>query len=93
LATKPAKAIRAGIVSPPRPALRTGVGEGNRQVKWLDPEDLYYLGFHFAEKDGAAKHFGGKMLKLVVKRSPKTKTGQAAKTSSRGWCCSQAATI
>jgi HEAT repeat protein len=50
------------------------------KCKWLDPDDLYYLGFHFAEKEGVQKHFGGAMLKLAVKRSPKSKIGQAAKT-------------
>jgi len=47
----------------------------------LDPEDLYYLGFHFAEQpDTRRREFGGKVLQLVVKRSPKGKTGQAAKS-------------
>jgi hypothetical protein len=50
------------------------------KAKWLEPDDLYYLGFHFAEQPGRARQFGGRVLQLVVKRSPKTKTGQAAKS-------------
>ena len=50
------------------------------KTKWLEPEDLYYLGFHFSEKDGAERKVAAPILQLVVKRSPKTKTGQAAKT-------------
>ncbi len=50
------------------------------KAKWLEPEDLFYLGFHFSEREGIYKQFGGKVLASVVKRSPKTKVGQAAKT-------------
>lgn len=49
------------------------------KTKWLDPEALYYLGFHFAEHEGAEKKFAAEVLKLVVQRSAKSKTGQAAK--------------
>ena len=50
------------------------------KVKWLDPDDLYYLGFHFAEKEGRPKQFGGDVLRLVLKRSARSKLGQAAKS-------------
>lgn len=49
------------------------------KAKWLDPEDLFYLGFHFAERFGAEKAFGAAVLKLVVKGSPKSKLAAAAK--------------
>jgi HEAT repeat protein len=49
------------------------------KVKWLDPEDLYYLGFHFAEQDGHSHKFGGQVLTLLVKRAGRTKLAQAAK--------------
>jgi HEAT repeat protein len=52
--------------------------------KWLEPEELYYLGFHFAEQLGQAKQFGGKVLRLLVKRSPRSKLAQAAKSKLRG---------
>jgi HEAT repeat protein len=52
--------------------------------KWLEPEDLYYLGFHFAEQVGQQKQFGGKVLRWLVKRSPRTKLAQAAKSKLRG---------
>jgi HEAT repeat protein len=54
------------------------------KIKWLSAEDLYYLGFHFAEQLGQQKQFGGKVLRLVVKRSPRTKLAQAAKHKLRG---------
>jgi HEAT repeat protein len=54
------------------------------KMKWLDPEDLYYLGFHFAEQEGRAKKFAGEILRLVIKRSPRSKLGQSAKTKLRG---------
>jgi HEAT repeat protein len=54
------------------------------KMKWLDPADLYYLGFHFAEQEGRAKKFAGEILHVVVKRSARSKLGQAAKTKLRG---------
>jgi HEAT repeat protein len=54
------------------------------KVKWLEPDDLYYLGFHFAEQVGQQRQFGGKVLRLLVKRSPRTKLAQAAKRKLRG---------
>jgi hypothetical protein len=53
-------------------------------AKWLEPEDFFYLGFHFAEKERAAKQFGGDMLRLVVKRSPRSKLARDAKSKLRG---------
>jgi hypothetical protein len=50
------------------------------KMKWLDPEDLYYLGFHFAESGGKLQEFGAGVLHLLIKRSPKTKLAQAAKS-------------
>jgi HEAT repeat protein len=54
------------------------------KIKWLEAEDLYYLGFHFAEQVGQQRQFGGKVLRLLVKRSPRTKLAQAAKSKLRG---------
>jgi HEAT repeat protein len=54
------------------------------KIKWLEPEDLYYLGFHFAEQLGQQKQFGGKVLHLLLKRSPRSKLAQAAKRKLRG---------
>jgi HEAT repeat protein len=53
------------------------------QVPWLEPEDLYYLGFHLAEMEGRPKKFAGAVLQLLVKRSPRSKLGQAAKSKLR----------
>jgi hypothetical protein len=54
------------------------------KIKWLETEDLYYLGFHFAEQVGQQRQFGGKVLRLLMKRSPRTKLAQAAKSKLRG---------
>lgn len=54
------------------------------KIKWLEPEELYYLGFHFAEQVGQARQFGGKVLRLLMKRAPRTKLAQAAKSKLRG---------
>ncbi|HEV3144933.1 MAG TPA: HEAT repeat domain-containing protein [Gemmataceae bacterium] len=53
------------------------------KMKWLDPEDLYYLGFHFAESGGKLQEFGAGVLHLLIKRAPKTKLAQAAKSKLR----------
>jgi HEAT repeat protein len=53
------------------------------KAKWLGPEDLYYLGFHLAEKEGALKRVGGRVLHLVHKRSPRSKLAQAARSKIR----------
>jgi HEAT repeat protein len=50
------------------------------EAKWLEPEDLFYLGFHFAEKDHQEQKFGGVALKLLVQRSPRSKLAKDAKT-------------
>ena len=54
------------------------------KIKWLEAEDLYYLGFHFAEQGGQQRQFAGKVLRLLVKRSPRSKLAQAAKSKLRG---------
>lgn len=48
-------------------------------TKWLGPDELYYLGFHFVDHAGVMGEFGVKMLKLLVKRHPKVKLAAAAK--------------
>ena len=50
------------------------------KARWLEPEDLYYLGFHLAEQTGRLQALGGKVLHLVIERSPKSKLAQAAKS-------------
>jgi hypothetical protein len=49
------------------------------KAKWLDAEDLFYLGFHFAEQSHRAKEFGKHVLEIVCKRSPKSDHGKQAK--------------
>jgi HEAT repeat protein len=53
------------------------------KIKWLEPEDLYYLGFHLAELDSRPRKLAAKVLQLVLKRSPRSKTAQAAKSKLR----------
>ncbi len=49
------------------------------KAKWLDVDDLFYLGFHFAEQTHRAQEFGKQVLEIVVKRSPKSDLGKQAK--------------
>jgi hypothetical protein len=53
------------------------------KAKWLEPEDLFYLGFHFAEQNGAPQKFGGQVLHLLIKRSPKAKLAKDARAKLR----------
>lgn len=51
------------------------------KAKWLSEEDLFYLGFHFAEDPHKhSRDLGREILQLVVKRSPRTKIGKSAKS-------------
>jgi HEAT repeat protein len=50
------------------------------KAKWIDADDLFYVGFHFAEDLGRLRSFGAACLKLSIARSPKGKTAQNAKT-------------
>lgn len=54
------------------------IGHINK-AKWLGPEELFYVGFHFAEQTHRAKEFGKHLLELVAQRSPKTEVGKQAK--------------
>lgn len=49
------------------------------KAKFLEPEDLFYAGFHFAEQIGRPRQFGIDLLKLVAARSPKSEVGKSAK--------------
>lgn len=49
------------------------------QAKWIEPDDLYYLGFHFSEMEKPYWRLASELLERVVKRAPKSKTAQAAK--------------
>ena len=51
-----------------------------QRAKWLDAGDLFYLGFHFAEKDRREKEFGGDVLRLLIKRSPRSKLARDARS-------------
>jgi hypothetical protein len=53
------------------------------KAKWLDPEDLFYLGFHFAEGHGPEKEFGAQVLRLLIRRSPRSKSAKDAKSKLR----------
>lgn len=57
-----------------------GVLDHLGKCKWLEPEELYYLGFHLAEQEGRPKKCAAEVLKLVVKASPRSKLAQAAKS-------------
>jgi HEAT repeat protein len=54
-----------------------------KKAKWLEPEDLFYLGFHFVEGKGAEREFGAAVLRLMVQRSPKSKLAKDARSKLR----------
>jgi HEAT repeat protein len=54
-----------------------------KQAKWLGPEDLFYLGFHFVEGDRQEQEFGAKILRLMMQRSPRSKLAKDAKSKLR----------
>jgi HEAT repeat protein len=54
-----------------------------KQAKWLTPEDLFYLGFHFVEGNRQEREFGGQSLRLAVQRSPRSKLAKDAKSKMR----------
>lgn len=59
------------------------LGQELAKMKWLEPEDLYYLGFHLTELEGRQKKLGGEVLHLLLKRSPRGKLAQAARSKLR----------
>jgi HEAT repeat protein len=65
------------------PAYESEVLSFLKSAKWLEPAELFYLGFHFADKDGPTRRFGGQVLKLLIQRSPRSKIAQDAKRKLR----------
>lgn len=54
-----------------------------QKARWLTPEDLFYVGFHFAEQSGPLRRFGGQVLKLLLKNGGKSKIAKDARTKLR----------
>jgi HEAT repeat protein len=51
------------------------------KAKWLGPEELFYLGFHFAEQAARPeREFAGQVLRLLIKRSPRSKLAKDARS-------------
>jgi HEAT repeat protein len=50
------------------------------KAKWLTPEDLFYLGFHFAEGTKEEREFAARVLKLLIERSPKSRQAKDARS-------------
>jgi HEAT repeat protein len=59
------------------------VAEAVEKARWLDAEDLFYLGFHFVEGAREEREFGAGVLRLLLKRAPKTKRAKDAKNKLR----------
>jgi HEAT repeat protein len=49
------------------------------KTSWLRAEEIYYVGFHFSEYMPPLKEFGGDVLRLLLKRFPRSKLIAAAK--------------
>jgi HEAT repeat protein len=54
-----------------------------RQAKWLDADDLFFIGFHFAEGSKPERDFGAEALRQVIKRSPRSKLAKDARSKLR----------
>jgi HEAT repeat protein len=54
-----------------------------KQARWLQPEDLFYLGFHFAEGDSQERTFAADALRLLIRRSPRSKLARNARSKLR----------
>jgi hypothetical protein len=54
-----------------------------KQAKWMAPEDLFYVGFHFVEGNRQEREFGAAALRLVIQRSPRSKLAKDAKSKLR----------
>ncbi len=50
-----------------------------QKAKWLSAEDLFYLGFHFTERERQEKEFGGQVLRAAIKLSPKSQIAKDAR--------------
>lgn len=53
------------------------------KATWIEPEALFYLGFHFAEGKGPEREFGGKVLRLFIRRHSKSKLTKDARSKLR----------
>jgi len=53
--------------------------EALRKEKALEPEDLFYIGFSFAEGSAEERVLGKGILEFLARRSPRTKIGMGAK--------------
>jgi hypothetical protein len=54
-----------------------------KKAKWLAPEDLFYVGFHFTEGDRQEREFGAQALRLAIQRGPRSKLAKDAKSKLR----------
>ena len=54
-----------------------------RKERAFTPEELFYVAFHFAEGDADEKSLAGELLKHLVAKHGRTKTGKAAKNKLR----------
>jgi HEAT repeat protein len=54
-----------------------------KQARWLQAEDLFYLGFHFAEGDRQERAFAAQALHLLIRRSPRSKLAKDARRKLR----------
>ncbi|MFQ5916867.1 MAG: HEAT repeat domain-containing protein [Candidatus Binatia bacterium] len=53
--------------------------EALKKERALDPEDLFYLGFSFAERSAKERVLGKGLLEFLARRYPRTKVGRGAK--------------
>lgn len=53
------------------------------KAKWLDADDLFYVGFHFAEGNRPEKEAAARLLNDVIRRSPRSQRARDARNKLR----------
>jgi HEAT repeat protein len=54
-----------------------------QKAKWLGPEDLFYVGFHFIEGSRQEREFGADVLRLLLKKFARSKQAKDARNKLR----------
>ena len=60
-----------------------GLAKRLKAEKALEPADLFYVGFHFAEQLRERRQFGGDLLRHVVTKSPRSAVADSARNKLR----------
>ena len=74
----PALDLLRGLIQSPFP-----VGERLRKERALEPEELFYVAFNFAEGSSEEKSVAAELLELIADKHGRSKVGKAAKNKAK----------